>query len=500
MKERLNIFMVFPEIVPFAKTSEMAEVGGSLPRVLKEMGHDVRLFTPQYQVTNERKYVLRDVIRLQNIDIPLGKKTIQINVKAAFLPDSKVQVYFIDYKPFFFRKGLYIESANGKPYKDNDKRFILFGKAVLETLKKLRWQPDVIHCHGWQSGLVPLFLATLYREDEFFKNTSTLFTIHNSELGELFPESCFTEMGLAEQVEELRQKVCFNGKCSYQKAGVVYSRKISAASQGVVDRLLETNGKKLTLADVLKKRGKDLFMIPPGAGSEIWNPETDKQILQRFSAGDLGGRQENKKEILKITGLEDKENRLLALVQHSEASSALTELIIKNIDALLAMNINLLFLGVSGEATKQLSGLIDKHKGRIGEIDVRDSNLNRAAFAGADFLFDYLYYPFCGMTIFRGMIYGVVPVIWVDALSKDLVTDVAVNRKSGEGFLIERLSKTALLKTVKSACELYKDGKGWTTVVKNCLRTRLSWKKIAEKYVKLYLDCCPASGSQKARG
>ena len=161
--------MVFPEIAPFPGTAEVGRVGGSLPVVFKEMGHDVRIISPQYRAINERKYVLRDVIRLQNIEVPLDGETVRVNVKSAFVPNSKVQVYFIDYKPFFFREGLYSDPKTGKPYPDNGKRFILFSRSVLETLTKLQWQPDVIHCHDWQSGLIPFLLKTVYHDNTFFQ-------------------------------------------------------------------------------------------------------------------------------------------------------------------------------------------------------------------------------------------------------------------------------------------------------------------------------------------
>ena len=165
MKSKLKILMVFSEVAPFAKTGGLADVGESLPKMLKDMGHDVRIITPQYMVTNERKYILRDVIRLQNIEVPLGKKTIKINVKSAFLPNSKVQVYFINYKSLFFREGLYVDPKSKTDYSDNDKRFALFNRGVLETLNKLQWQPDIIHCNDWQTGLIPFYLKTSFKND-----------------------------------------------------------------------------------------------------------------------------------------------------------------------------------------------------------------------------------------------------------------------------------------------------------------------------------------------
>ncbi|MCK4830001.1 glycogen/starch synthase, partial [bacterium] len=218
MKRSLKILMVFSEIYPFAKTRDLSDVGGSLPKALKEMGHDVRVITPQYRVTNERKYVLRDVIRLQNINVPMGKKTLCVNVKSAFLPNSKVQVYFIDYKPFYFREGIYNNPKSGVPYSDNDKRFILFSKVVLKTLIKLQWQPDVIHCNDWQSGLVPFFLKTVYKEDPFFSKTYSLFTVHDFECQGNFNLDCKSDIAMDLQGGEFDKGIQLNGKCNFLKA------------------------------------------------------------------------------------------------------------------------------------------------------------------------------------------------------------------------------------------------------------------------------------------
>lgn len=258
MKSKLNILMVFPEIAPFIRTGEVGEVGGSLPKFLKEMGHDVRVITPQYKATNERKYILRDVIRLQNIEVPLGKKSVQINVKSAFLPNSKVQVYFIDYKPFFFREGVYADPKNGKAYVDNDKRYILFSKGVLETLTKLQWQPDIIHCHDWQSGLIPFLLKTKTKNDVFFQKTFSLFTVHDFTEHGNFDRACLSDIGINGDFIFKGSGLDLGGKCSFLKAGIQYADSVNTVSETYAQEIQKNTNNQKGILETLNKR-KDKF-------------------------------------------------------------------------------------------------------------------------------------------------------------------------------------------------------------------------------------------------
>ena len=130
MKHPLKIFFVSSEVAPFAKTGDLAEFSAALPGALKNLGHEVRVMMPNYRMVNERKYTLRDVIRLKEFVVPLGQQVLHANVKSAFLPDSKTQVYLLTYKPFFDRDGLYQNSA-GSDYSDNADRFIFFCRGCL---------------------------------------------------------------------------------------------------------------------------------------------------------------------------------------------------------------------------------------------------------------------------------------------------------------------------------------------------------------------------------
>jgi glycogen synthase len=189
MSRPLNILFVSSEVDPFAKTGGLADVSSALPKAIKDLGHEIRIMLPRYRFIGERKFRLHDIIRLKEIPIPVGINTAIGNVKSSFITNQKdkVQVYFLDNEEYFGRDGIYQIPATKKDYKDNDERFIFFCRGVLETLKRLGWQPDVIHCNDWQTGLIPAYLKTIYKDDPFFRNVKSVFTIHNMAYQGSFP-------------------------------------------------------------------------------------------------------------------------------------------------------------------------------------------------------------------------------------------------------------------------------------------------------------------------
>ncbi|CUS80652.1 Starch synthase catalytic domain-containing protein [Candidatus Kryptonium thompsonii] len=170
MTQPLNILFLSSEVVPFAKTGGLADVSFALPQAIKELGHEIRVMMPKYGFISERKFGIHEIVRLREIDIPVGDKLQRGSAKASFIVGQKVkvQVYFLENEFYYNRDGLYVDSKTKKDYSDNDERFIFFCKGVLESLKKLGWRPDIIHCNDWQTALVPVYLKTLYKNEPFF--------------------------------------------------------------------------------------------------------------------------------------------------------------------------------------------------------------------------------------------------------------------------------------------------------------------------------------------
>lgn len=181
MSEKLRILYVTPEIDPFLKVSTAAELVRLLPQKLQEKGHEIRILMPKFGVINERRNRLHEVVRLSGINIRVGEEEKPLTIKVASIPNAKLQVYFLDNEDYFQRKSVLTDPENDAFYEDNDERAIFFCKGVIETVKKLGWAPDIIHCHDWMTSFIPLYLKTHYQDDPMFKNTKVVFTVYNND-------------------------------------------------------------------------------------------------------------------------------------------------------------------------------------------------------------------------------------------------------------------------------------------------------------------------------
>ncbi len=180
MSEKLRILYVTSEIDPFLKISSAAEFIRLLPQKLQEKGHEIRILMPKFGVINERRNRLHEVVRLSGINIRVGDEEKPLTIKVASIPNAKLQVYFLDNEDYFQRKSVLTDPENNTFYADNDERAIFFCKGVIETVKKLGWQPDIIHCHDWMTSFIPLYLRTHYKDDPMFKNTKLVFTCYDN--------------------------------------------------------------------------------------------------------------------------------------------------------------------------------------------------------------------------------------------------------------------------------------------------------------------------------
>ena len=178
---KLKILYVASEIYPFLKTCEMAEFVRNLPQAMQERGLEIRILVPRFGLINERKNRLHEVVRLSGINISMGDEEKPLVIKVASIPSARMQVYFIDNEDYFQRKSVFFDNNNNF-YRDNDERAVFFCKGVLETVRKLGWPPDIIHCNDWMTSLIPLYVKTTYRSDPIFHNAKCVFTVHNPAL------------------------------------------------------------------------------------------------------------------------------------------------------------------------------------------------------------------------------------------------------------------------------------------------------------------------------
>ncbi len=198
MPKSIGVLFVATEAEPFIKTGCIGDLAGSIPKSVKALGHDIRVMLPGYGFLNSRRFQIHNLLRMKDIVVPVANDPEHAYIKSSYLnsENQKVLVYFLANDKYFSREGLYFHPETKKYFSDNDERFIFFCRGVLETLKRLRWQPDIIHCNDWQCGLIPAYLKTIYKNDLFFKNVKTVFTAYSLASHATFSRSSYAKTGL----------------------------------------------------------------------------------------------------------------------------------------------------------------------------------------------------------------------------------------------------------------------------------------------------------------
>lgn len=177
---KTKVLFISQEITPYLPETEIANVGRKLPQGIQEKGKEIRTFMPKYGCINERRNQLHEVIRLSGMNLIIDDTDHPLIIKVASIQQARMQIYFIDNEDYFGRKSLFMDD-NGIEYDDNDERMIFFVRGVLETVKKLRWSPDIIHCHGWITSLAPLYIKKAYKDDPLFSEAKIVYSLYDNE-------------------------------------------------------------------------------------------------------------------------------------------------------------------------------------------------------------------------------------------------------------------------------------------------------------------------------
>ncbi len=178
-----NVLYVFQEITPYLPETPMSTVGRYLPQKIQELGNQIRVFMPRYGLVKERRHQLHEVIRLSGMNIVVDDMDHSLIIKVASIQSARMQIYFIDNEDYFHRKNIFYDDDNNF-FKDNDERTLFFARGVLETIKKLRWTPDIVHINGWLSSLIPLYMKKSFKEDPIFQDSKIVVSIFDDEFSE----------------------------------------------------------------------------------------------------------------------------------------------------------------------------------------------------------------------------------------------------------------------------------------------------------------------------
>ena len=225
----LRILYIASEVFPFLKTSKIANLTGQLPQAMQERGMEIRVLAPRFGMINERKNRLHEVVRLSGSHISVGGEEKSLIIKVASIPNARLQVYFIDNEDYFHRKSIFFDQDDNF-HSDNDERLIFFCKGALETVKKLSWAPDIIHCSDWMTSLVPLYVKTIYRHDPVFSKAKCIFTLPEKWVNFKFSDDLFDKVKTLDMDDALLSPLKNKDYEGFVRLGVSYADAVTGIS------------------------------------------------------------------------------------------------------------------------------------------------------------------------------------------------------------------------------------------------------------------------------
>ncbi len=459
-----------------AKVGGLADVAGSLPKALVRLGHDVRVVIPCYKETGGGSYLTDLPVRMDgNLETCIVRgQGLLYGANGRWVP-----VYLVDNHRYFYREGIYAHS-------DDAARFDFFCKAVLAMLPALGFCPDVIHCNDWQTGPLPLYLKTKHREDPFYSDIATLFTIHNLQYQGRFPRATLRVMGLPEEYFH-PDGVEFHGDVNFMKAGLVWADIINTVSRRYAVEI-QTPQFGEGLDGLLRKRGSDLFGIVNGIDMEEFNPASDRHIPFPYDGDRLDGKANNKRFLQQEMDLPQREVPLFGLVSRLVYQKGL-DLVEAVLPRLMEEDVQFVLLGTGEDYHQQLfSNLRLKYRGRMGVRIGFDIGLAQRIYAGSDlFLMPSRFEP-CGLGQLISLRYGTIPIVRSTGGLEDTVTDYRQDPARGNGFSFGPYSPDHFWQAIQAALALYRDNPAkWQGLVRRAMAGNYGWDTPAAKYVDLYL-------------
>jgi starch synthase len=397
--------------------------------------------------------------------------------------ERPVRVYCIDNPHYFGRPGLY--TNGGADYADNAARFIFFCYATLALLQHLRWTPFVVHCHDWQTALLPALLRFLPAVTPGLRTAATIYTIHNLAYQGLFPADIFPQTGLPDSLLH-PEGVEFFGQVNFMKAGLLYADHLTTVSPTYAEEI-STPQNGVGLDGVLRMRRQVFSGILNGVDYDIWNPAHDPTLAAPYSINNLAGKAVCKQTLLRTYGLPgDVYTPLFGMVARLVDQKGL-DIITAALPALMQLPLRLVILG-AGESRYEtlLMAQAQRYPAQLGVRLGFDDTLAHQIEAGSDcFLMPSRYEP-CGLNQLYSLRYGTIPLVHAVGGLRDTVQPFHPDTGEGTGFVFYEPSAPALLEVLQAALAVYGDRQAWKRLMQNAMARDFSWQQSACRYLEIY--------------
>ena len=474
----MKILYVTAECWPFAKTGGLGDVSYALPKALKKEGADVRVIMPKYSTIPS---YLKDQFKpVAEFSVKVGWRNQYCGIETMEL--DGVTFYFID-NEFYFKRTDY-NSIYG--HGDDPERFAFFSNAVLASIDKLNFYPDIMSLNDWHTGMIPLLLKENYSHLKRYKNIKTVYTIHNLQYQGIFNKDILGNVFDIPYNYFNNGDIEFYGNINFMKAGIVFADKVTTVSKTYVDEI-QTTFYGEGLDGLLKSKSYKLEGILNGIDYDLNNPATDNAIFEKFDVNSIEKKSINKTKLQQILGLEvNPDIPLIGIVSRLTSQKGL-DLINYMMPEIMRENLQMVVLGTGEHQYQSMFNYYNSNfRNKLSARITFDSAFAQQIYAACDiFLMPSLYEP-CGIGQMLAMRYGAIPIVRETGGLKDTVTPYNKYTGRGNGFSFANYNAHEMFFTIKNAIKLYQDKDIWNNLIVSAMNTDNSWKKSAQDYMKIF--------------
>ena len=481
----MKIAFVTPELDPLVRITQLAELSRALPRALHEAGHDARIFLPISRPVAELQLVNLERVSSVRVRDGIGAEVFVI----WRLEGPDAPVYLFENANHFSERNPY-GSAEG-PYPDNWRRYGLFARAVLASLAPLDFEPEVLHCMDWTTGLVPVLQDLEYTRkhpDHPAAKAGVYFQIHNLAIQGAFEREILPKLGLPHRIFQDVGGVNLAGKVNFLKAGCEFATVLGTHSPGHAQRIQEQD-RGYGLEEVFRRRAKELVGITNGIDYQAWDPESDPTLPKTFSSKDknLAGKRRCKAVLQQELGLDNGPRTPLAAVIGRFDSDSGFDLVAEVLTSILEHNFEVVLMGAGrADILDRIKTMETTFTGRCKVLEGYNLDLAHRIMGGSDLLLLPSHYHPGNALCAIGMRYGVVPVVYSASGLEDFVADLGSAGRAGTGLRFDPYNGDGLIEAIERARKLYRNAANWKAIQLRCMRQDFSWAATAAEYVKAY--------------
>ncbi|MGH8021345.1 MAG: glycogen synthase GlgA [Opitutaceae bacterium] len=478
----MKIVHAASELFPFVKTGGLADAVASQAKALAAFGHETAVILPGYRAVLDHpdfkaaKDELAIVIEMGDDDLHCGVFSLKLG--------PRLTLYVVRRDEYYDRRFPY--GVGNRDYDDNAARFVFFDKAIVEILRLAKLKADVVHCHDWQTGLVPVLLRAAEQQHGETLAIGTVMTVHNIAFQGVYPARDFALTNLPADFFAI-EGLEFYGQMSMLKAGLVFADRITTVSPTYAREIcIEKFG--CGLEGVIRPRSSDLVGLLNGIDTDVWNPATDRLIPANFSVDDLSGKAVCRRELLRSCGFDPAfEGPVFGMVCRLADQKGL-DLVLACRDFFMTNDVRLVILG-RGDARYEtaLRQIAASHPDRLALSTALDEPMSHLIEAGADFFLMPSIFEPCGLNQMYSLHYGTVPIVTRVGGLADTVADIESNPAEGTGIVVEP-DAAALRHGLKRALALHADPVRMVEIIRRGMRRDFSWTYAARAYEALYRD------------